>query len=37
MAIAKKSHANDHLFPYCTSSDHLYSGNLYWNLIGGKT
>lgn len=33
----QKSHANDHLFPGRTSSDHLYSGNLYWNLIGGKT
>mgnify|MGYP000697760109 FL=1 len=36
MAIAKKSHANDRILPDRPSSDHFYSGDLNWNLIGGE-
>ena len=32
----QKSHANDRILPDRPSSDHFYSGDLNWNLIGGE-
>ena len=37
MQIAKKSPANDRIFPGSATPDHFHTGNLYRNLIGGKT
>ena len=36
-ADCKKSPANDRIFPGSATPDHFHTGNLYRNLIGGKT
>ncbi len=32
---SQKSYADDRFLPCSTTADYIYTGNLYWNFIGG--